>query len=166
MREFHDFETRERYRAKEKGLFIVFIILSILIFCLQVVGPWINFVSYITYEIGDVIEGSLLLLTFIYLMHKMRNNYKKQYNQHKCSMILFFFLEIHVYFYWYMLPYIFKWVCFLDNDNNWNAYTKEFEYGVLYLIQAAAILYIKPTHDLLEGISKLDYLNLVSIFQI
>jgi hypothetical protein len=80
--------------------------MSILIFALHATGPWIPGFPYICYIIGDAIEGGLLVLTFIYLMNQMKNHFIKVYNKNKCSMILFFALEMHVYFYWYVLSYI------------------------------------------------------------
>jgi len=125
---------RKQYRRKEKQLFLIYLFLCCLIFALQAVGPWIVNFPYVSYELGDLIEGSMICLAFIYLMRKMRTNFQKVYNKYKCSMVLFFFLEMHVYFYWYVLPYLFLWVPFLDSKNNWNAYKSEYEFGVLYII--------------------------------
>lgn len=166
MRDYHQPKMRQNYRRDEKRLFKIYVILCFFIFTLLAASPFYFKHPWICYIIGDFIEGSLLTLSFGYLMHKMRNYHKKQYDQNKWSMVLFFVLEIHLYFYWYALPAIFRCLSFLNTDTNWDAYRHEFEYGVLYLIQASSILYVKPSKDLLEGISRLDYLNLVSVFQI
>ena len=100
----------------------------------------------------------LMSCVFFMLMKQLRNFHNFEYNKNKKAVILFFFFESNLM--------ILIWLSniFLYNDYKWKAFFLSL--GLYPFQQGILVYYFKSSSDPLEGINKLDYLQLCSISQV